>query len=75
MSKRTPVTKSEETILYTLHGALTMACGHTEASTGSVLKMLSQVMLLLADGEGEEALERLRKYVELRKSETKTEVL
>jgi len=54
---------AESAALMMSHAALTMAASHGSLPGGSPVRAMSQVLLLLADGDGEGALARLTEHV------------
>lgn len=54
---------AESAALMMSHAALTMAASHGSLPGGSPVRAMSQVLLLLADGDGEGALARLAEHV------------
>lgn len=61
-----PVTSEEEMALVMTYASLTMAA-QIRPCPGSAVKMLSQVALMLAEGDDDAALQRLTEYVARRK--------
>jgi hypothetical protein len=61
------LTSEEETALMMTHASLTMAASHIKHCPGAAVRMLSQVAMLLAEGDDDTALERLTQYVASRK--------
>lgn len=55
--------EAEIQALMMCHGALTMAASHSSLPGDSPVRTMAQVLLLLADGDDEAALERLAKQV------------